>query len=380
MRPFSKIAAVGALLAGTTALAAGVVPGAASAATPGSPNGHAVFVETDNPAGNQVASYARGPGGTLTLYATYQSQGLGGQLNGSVVDHQASQGALDYDAANQLLFATNAGSDTISVFSVRGANLELRQVISSGGDFPVSVANHGNIVYALNARGGGSVTGYRVVGSRLAPIHGSTVELGFTPVTDATEFTHTPGQVSFSPDGSQLLVTTKALGQSVLVFHVNKSGALDANPVVNPVGNTPFSTSFTSPNRLLVVEAAGDVASFTLDQFGNLRPVDSLPTSQQASCWIAQAGRHWYVSNAGSATLTGISATRSGALTDLGNTATDPGTIDAAATPDGTYLYVQTGLNGTLDTFQVNADGSLTPINSPITVANAAGGQGLAVS
>jgi hypothetical protein len=65
---------------------------------------------------------------------------------------------------------------------------------------------------------------------------------------------------------------------------------------------------------------------------------------------------------------------------DLGNTMTDPGTIDAAATPEGTYLYVQTGATGTLDSFQVQADGSLTAIHSPITVANAAGGPGIAAS
>jgi 6-phosphogluconolactonase (cycloisomerase 2 family) len=380
MKLLPRIVAAGVLLGATTALAANVAAGTASAATPASPHDHAVFVETDNRAGNQVAAYARGRAGTLTLSATYQTQGLGGQLNGSVVDHQASQGALGYDAAHRLLFATNAGSDTVSVFSVRGANLELRQVINSGGDFPVSVAQHGEVVYVLNARDGGNVTGYRIAGSRLAPVRGSSIDLGFTAVTNQNEFTHTPGQVSFSPDGSQLLITTKALGQSVLVFHFNPNGVLNANPVVNGVGNTPFSLSFISPHRLLLVEAAGDVASFTLDRSGHLEPLDSVPTNQQASCWIASAGRHWFVSNAGSASLTGISAHRSGTVIDLGHTMTDPGTIDAAATPDGTYLYVQTGATGTLDSFRVQADGSLTAIHSPITVANAAGGQGIAAS
>ena len=43
----------------------------------------------------------------------------------------------------------------------------------------------------------------------------------------------------------------------------------------------------------------------------------------------------------------------SGTLTALGNTATDPGTVDAAATPNGHYLYVQTGANGIVDGFRV---------------------------
>ena len=340
---------------------------------------HAVFVETDNLAGNQVASYIRNGDGALTPFALYQTEGLGGQLNGAVVDHQASQGALGYDRTDQLLFATNAGSNTVSVFSVQGPDLELQQVVSSGGQFPVSVTQNGDLVYVLNARGGGSVSGFRIDGNRLHPIPGSTVALGFTPVTDSTEFTHTPGQVAFSPDGTQLLVTTKALGQSVMVFHVRASGALDANPVVNPIGNVPFAVSFRTPNQLLLVEAAGNVATLNLDPFGNLHPVDSLPTNQTASCWIVRSGHTWYVSNAGSATLSGFSAAR-GILTDLGNTSTDPGTVDAAASFNAPFVYVQGGLNGTVDSFQVGATGTLSPVGGAITVPGAAGGEGIAAS
>ena len=40
--------------------------------------------------------------------------------------------------------------------------LELRQVIWSGGAFPVSVTVHGNHAYVLDALDGGSLYGYRV--------------------------------------------------------------------------------------------------------------------------------------------------------------------------------------------------------------------------
>jgi 6-phosphogluconolactonase (cycloisomerase 2 family) len=377
MKALSKIAAAG-LAAGLPAAFATVGGGLATAA-PAVPD-HAVFVETDNPAGNQIVSYSRGHDGSLTRHATYQTGGTGGQLNGSVVDHQASQGALSYDPGRRMLVATNAGSDSVSVFQVAGPNLHLTQVVSSGGSFPVSVSISGDIVYVLNARDGGSVSGFRIAGTRLEPIQGSTVDLGYTPVTDATEFTHTPGQVAFSPGGRELLVTTKALGQSVLVYHVKPSGRLDPSPVVNPVGNTPFSLSFATPHRLLLVEAAGYVATFDLNRGGQLNQLSSLATNQAAPCWIAPASGNWYVSNAGSGTLTGVAADGHGALSDLGQTATDPGTVDAAATPDGAYLYVQTGLNGVLDSFSVAGDGTLTAIGTPIAVGDAAGGEGIAVS
>lgn len=113
------------ILAGGPAGAASPVPGA------GGPGG-AVFVQTDNVAGNQVVAYLRGADGQLTPAGTYGTGGLGGVLAGSVVDHTASQGSLVYDAGQHLLYAVNAGSDTVSVFSVLGDRLALRQVISSG--------------------------------------------------------------------------------------------------------------------------------------------------------------------------------------------------------------------------------------------------------
>ena len=192
---------------------------------------HAVFVQTDNTAGNQVVAYHRYDNGSLTLAGTYNTGGLGGQLTGSVVDHLASQGSLTYDQRNAFLYAVNAGSNTVSVFSVHGDDLSLRQVIGSGGVFPVSVAVHGNLVYVLNALNGGSVQGYVSFLGHLFPLPGSYRNLGLS--SDKRQFVSTPGQVAFSPNGSQLIVTTKASGNAIDVFGVGRFGELSPSPVVN---------------------------------------------------------------------------------------------------------------------------------------------------
>lgn len=57
-----------------------------------------------------------------------------------MVDHLGSQGFLAFDRARGLLYAVNAGSNTVTVFSPNGDRLIHRQVIGSGGTFPVSVA------------------------------------------------------------------------------------------------------------------------------------------------------------------------------------------------------------------------------------------------
>lgn len=141
----------------------------AATTTPAAPGGHgAVFALTDAAAGNAVVAYRRAADGTLTPAGTYPTGGLGGILTGSVVDHTASEGAVAYDQARGLLLAVNPGSDSVSVFRVSGDQLALRQVLPSGGDFPVSVAVHGDDAYVLNALGGGSLAGYRVDGGRRA--------------------------------------------------------------------------------------------------------------------------------------------------------------------------------------------------------------------
>jgi DNA-binding beta-propeller fold protein YncE len=142
---------------------------------------HALFVQTDNLAGNQVVAYQRANNGTLSLAGTYDTGGLGGQLNGSVVDHLASQGSLGYSSEYDLLFAVNAGSNTVSVFSVRDDSLALEEIVPSGGTFPVSVAVHGDLVYVLNAENGGSVQGYRIRFGYVLPIFGSNRPLGLDP-------------------------------------------------------------------------------------------------------------------------------------------------------------------------------------------------------
>jgi 6-phosphogluconolactonase (cycloisomerase 2 family) len=334
----------------------------------------AVFAQTDNLAGNQVVAYDRAANGTLTQAGVYDTSGLGGQLVGSVVDHLASQGSLAYDAADGLLYAVNAGSDTISVFAVFGDHLTLRQVLGSGGAFPVSIAIHGNVVYVLNAEGGGSVQGYVNAFGHLLPIPGSGRALGLNP-TASPQFTNTPGQIAFSPDGSKLIVTTKENGSDIDIFRVFGPGRLSQTPVVNAEpGTVPFAVTFDHEGNLVVAEAAGALVSFRLNWDGTVTTLDDVATNQAATCWVVAAGSRFYTSNAGSASLTGFQSGFGGALTLIGGTKTDAGT--ATSSPDGRYLYVQTGAAGIVDEFSVAAQGALSEIGS-VTVPGAIGGEGI---
>jgi 6-phosphogluconolactonase (cycloisomerase 2 family) len=339
-----------------------------------------VFVQTDNTSGNAIVAFHRNGDGTLTQAAQYATGGLGGILSGSVVDHTASQGSLTYDREHGLLYAVNAGSNTVTVFEVRGDQLVRHQVIGSGGSFPVSVAARGNAVYVLNARDGGSVQGFLRVGSSLIRVPSWHRALGLD-ASETPEFTSTPGQVAFTPDGRQLVVTTKGNGNDIDVFGLTPAGAPSAAPVVNAdPGAVPFAVSFDSGGHLAVAESGtNSVATFTVGGNGKLTLVNRAATGQMATCWITRDGSLFYASNAGSASVSGYADFGSGALHALGNTAANAGTVDAVASPDGRDLYVQGGANGTVAEYAVHADGALTEIGS-VTVPGAAGGEGIAAS
>jgi 6-phosphogluconolactonase (cycloisomerase 2 family) len=338
---------------------------------------HAVFVQTDNTAGNQIVAYSRDKDGTLTQAGVYDTGGLGGMLDGSVADHLASQGSLTYDPRHALLYAVNAGSDTVSVFSVAGDRLTLRQTVTSGGSFPVSIAVHGDVVYVLNALDGGSVQGYVVAGGYLAEMAAWNRPLGLDP-TATPQYTNTPGQVGFSADGSQLLVTTKQNTNAVDVFALDRSGAPVGGPVVNSFPNdVPFSFVLRGRDQILLTEAGPNaVVTATLHHDGTLATSSTAATGQSATCWITAVGDLVYASNAGSSTLSGFRVGSDGELSLLRTTPTHPGTVDSAASANGRFLYAQTGVGGILDEFRINRDGTLRAIGSQ-TVPNAVGGEGI---
>jgi DNA-binding beta-propeller fold protein YncE len=376
MKSTVRLAVVGGLAAAATALLAS--PGLAAARhQAGRPSGE-VYVQTDNTGGNAVVVYDRAANGTLRQAGAYPAGGLGGVLAGSAVDHLASEGSLVYD--DGLLYAVNAGSNTITVFSAHGDRLIRRQVIGSGGTFPVSVAVRGRTVYVLNARDGGSVQGFLRAGRTLVRVPAWHRALGLNPA-ETPEFTSTPGQVVFSPDGTKLIVTTKNNGNDIDVFAVNAAGRLSARPVVTAdPGAVPFGVAFDAGGHLVVTEAGPNaLATFTVHRDGALTLVGRVATGQAGTCWVTGTGAAFYASNAGSGSLSGYADAGSGALRPLGHTATDPGTVDAAASPGPPYLYAQTGANGIVDEFAASAGGSLARIGS-VTVPGAAGGEGIAAS
>jgi 6-phosphogluconolactonase (cycloisomerase 2 family) len=342
----------------------------AFAASGGASNGGSaslVFVQTNEPTGNHVVVYDRASNGQLSRAGTYATGGNGGVATpGTESDHLGSQGSLVYDAADRLVIAVNAGSDSVSTFSVQGDRLQLEGVVASGGQFPASIAVDGKLVYVLNAGDAGIVQGFRIAGGRLVPIAGSARTLGLAN-TNPPFFLSSPGQVGFTPSGRQLLVTTKASENAIDVFQVEPNGRLSATPVSNPSATpVPFAFTFTPNGRLADGEAgASSVSTYVVQADGTLTDPKSQPDGQAALCWITRVGQYYYVSNTGSNTISGYTIAADGQPALVGATgvvaSTEPGPIDSTSPRGTSYFYAETG-SGTVDEFSVNGDGTLTSL------------------
>jgi 6-phosphogluconolactonase len=329
----------------------------------GGPFGGAVYVMSNAPEGNTVIAFERDYHGRLTLADTYATAGFG---TGGNIDPLASQGSLILSRNHRWLFAVNAGSDDISVFRVLRNSLELIGSFDSGGQFPVSLTLHRNLLYVLNA--GREGAGANITGFSLNR-HGELI-----PLADSTR-TLEPGgyhQVGFNPDGDALVVTQGVpTGENVIrVFSVDEEGLPGDVPTVSPsTGVVPFGFIFDWLGHLLVSEAgSGAVSSYAIQEDGTLEVISgSVPNGNNATCWIAGT---WFggvfTANTASDNISSYKVNFGSGQIRLKDADAAAGgkPIDMATTADGRFLYVLNAADGTVGGFRISPYGFLKDLGT----------------
>jgi 6-phosphogluconolactonase len=345
--------------------------------------GKAVFVMTNNADRNEVLSFARAADGSLRWAGSF---GTGGRGSGGNNDPLESQGSLRLSQDGLLLFAVNAGSGQLSVFRVLGTHLALVQVVTVDGSEPVSVAQHGNLVYVLNAGGSSAVVGFSLHDGRIERIPNSRTFLSTN--------TSGPGSLAFSPDGRFLVVSEKSTGL-IDVFPVRADGTL--GQIVENTSADPglFAVSF-APNGALVAAETGPagasnastVASYAVQADGTLAPITTnLGTLGNANCWnaITPDGRFVYNSNAGSSNIAGFAIGTDGSLTALpgtvvGSNPAGSTNLDITVSADGKFLYTLNSHAGTIGIFAIQSDGTLSNVGEASGLTPLAGFNGIAAN
>lgn len=320
-------------------------------------NRGALYLQTNNAAGNAVVVIARDADGTLGDVSMVSTGGLG--TGGGL----GNQGAVALSENGRHLYVVNAGSDEISIFRVTPFGLQHQGNVPSGGDQPISIALRGNLLYVLNDGTDPNVSGFLVDWfGGLHPLPGSARSLS-TAVPDAA-------QVGISPDRRHLVVTEKATN-TIVGWSLNFWGYASNRTLTPSSTATPFGFDFSGRNVLLVSEAAGGApdasvtSSYRPGPGGWTAVSPSVATTETAACWVVVTpnGKYVYVTNAGSASVSGYRVAHNGAIELLdadgktGNTGAGP--IDAAISGNGRYLYTLDGGAGGISVFRIHADGSL---------------------
>jgi 6-phosphogluconolactonase len=316
-----------------------------------------VYTLSNQVGGNNVIAYSRSAAGTLTYSKTYST---GGNGTGSGL---GSQGSLTLSRDKDILLAVNAGSNSLSSFTLSGGELHLQSTIASGGTLPISVTVYDHLVYVLNAGGTGNISGFSLDDQgRLNPLANSTRPLS----TSASG----PAEISFAQNGAVLVITEKATNR-IITYTINSDGTpaiMHSLPSANP---TPFGFAVGENGSLYVSEAAGGAAGassvsfYHVDTDGIISLVNGpVSAAQTAACWVALTnnGKYVYATNAGSNTVSSFFASSS-TLNVSGAAAASTnirGPIDAALSNNSKFLYVLNSGGRSITAFQVNNDGSLT--------------------
>lgn len=351
----------------------------------------AVYVTTNQPSSNEVVAFRRAIDGTLTFLQRIDTGGTG---TGGPTE---SQDAVLLNKDHTVLYTANVSSNNISVFSVdpETFKLALVQRIDSGGDRPVSLDVRGNLLYVVNSGLRSGVSGFRIAANgTLTPIEGSIQPLSFgdnspfgdvvLPCTNifprleegvicsATQ----PAEVEFSPDGKFLIVSERLVNQ-FSIYELDENGIPGNRMSRTSNGESPFGMDFTPNGQLLVAEAfldrpgEGAVSSYNLTADGDTKTITrTLKTSQSTSCWIRVTpnGRFAYITNPGNSSITGARVRGNGSLRllpglgggeDEGVVANSNDPRDLDITPDSRFVYVLNNVEGSVNGFRVNRDGSL---------------------
>jgi len=321
----------------------------------------AVYVMTNDAPHNSVVVYDRSDDGSLTRVQQVSTRGAG---TGVTLDPLMSQGALALSPDGTLLFAVNPASGSVTSFTVTANGLAFASQVPSGGAFPVSVTSNDGVVYVLNQLGIANISGFRVSArGQLSAIPSSNRDLAGRALA-------LPAQVSFTPDGTGLVVTEKGT-HLIDTFRVLGNGRTNGPLVQKSSGRTPFGFAFGSSGALVVSEAenrlplAATVSSYSVGSDVSLTPVSAaVPDNQTAACWVAITRDVAWVVNTGTAVISAYQVGANGSLTLLNSNAGTTGEatspIDLAASEDGRFLYVLKSATGEIASFSINGS-SLTP-------------------
>lgn len=270
------------------------------------PAGHAkgaVYFIT-NAQQNSVVSIPVGADGLLTgspILTSTGGMGLGGrQADGtaSIPDSLFGQGALR--VVDDLLFAVNPGSHTLSLFKISAKNPTELTLLgspqSTGGEFPQSVAYSAALKTACVVNGGAvdGISCFSVSNKGLRALDASPRPLGLGQTTPAVGSPNTASDISFSSDSASLIVAVKgnpAVNNTgfFAVYPVSRGVVSRHGTKSSPPGTAlPFGiAAVDGTNKIVIADPTIGAVLVSVDQNSfSATTTAAIPVAnQKAICW-----------------------------------------------------------------------------------------------
>ena len=264
---------------------------------------------------------------------------------------------------DDMLLAVNAGSNSISSFKINNSGLSLKSTVNSGGMTPVSIAQHDDIVFVLNAGGTNNISGFELKDNGiLQPIPNST-----RPLSAASTG---PAQVSFLNGGKVLVITEKGTNK-IITYAVNEDGIPGMMHSITSSSPTPFGFAAGKHDNIFVSEAVGGapgasvLSSYDISNNGVITLLEgSVGAGQSAACWvvITSNGKYAYTTNTASNNLSTFGINNAGniSVAQAISATTQAGPIDAALSKNSKYLYVLNSGGHSIQAYNVAGNGTLS--------------------
>ena len=368
-----------------------------------------VFTMTNDRKENAVVAFGRRPDGRLVSAGRF---GTGGTGSGSFEDtnnalvlgtDQGEAAPNNLIEQTELLFATNARSNSITVFKVERHGLRRVEVEPSGGRKPVSLTVNRGVLYVLNSgeatddlfdsegnvipnctTGTPSITGFRVHSDgQLDPIPGSTRRLSGAGGSGCA-------QLSFNPAGTVLVVTERLANdegdpgaegdEGVITTYTRRAnGTLSGPRTTDATGQGPFGFTFNKGGDLFVTEqfdgpmgpGLGAAAGYRVNADGSLIAASpSVGNGGTDTCWfvITDDGRYGYTTSFfGDGRISTYRTLPGGGLqlqTADAAANVELGASDISLSRASRFLYQLNSFNGRINMFRVGVDGGLTLVQT----------------
>jgi 6-phosphogluconolactonase (cycloisomerase 2 family) len=362
----------------------------------------ALYFMTNDPNHNFVVSADIHSNGQVALRQAVETGGKGshGAVAANGPDALFSQGSVKTAQATKLLSAVNAGSNTVSLFSINPNDPaqihHIGRPVNSGGEFPMSLAFNaqGTQVCALN---GGKVNGVACFSADsrkgLTPLANTVRSIGLNQTTPPSGPAGTTSHVIFSEDGKHLIASVKGVPPTpgfLAVWDVAADGSLseDFQKVVPGKGGLlPFSmTVIPGKNAVLATDAGVGFDIFDFNSqpksAGNSSVVPI--TGQGATCWSSfskQTG-NFYLTDVLTSEVTEVNVADNlkGSIVKQYPQGSGSGTIDneIASVNGKDFMYALAANATTIDVLSLNAPGEAAGIQK-LQMASLARNSGLAL-